>query len=186
VKRLHVGNSFLNAKLNANIMQEIEIWKDIPNYEIYQVSSFGRIKLKNYRNTGNERIIKPSMYKNYLGLYLGKKDNRKFYLVHQLIAIVFLNHKPNGHKLVINHIDFNKQNNNINNLELITARQNTNRKHLKHTSIYTGVHWHKVTNKWTASIVFNNKKKYLGLFENEIDAHLKYEHELKKILTNEL
>lgn len=102
--------------------------------------------------------------------------------IHQLVSIVFLGHNNCGYKLVVNHKDLNKQNNHVDNLEIVTQRENANRKHCKSSSQYVGVHWHKVAQKWIARIVINGKLKYLGCFTNEYDAHLAYQKRLKEII----
>jgi hypothetical protein len=84
-------------------------------------------------------------------------------------------------KLVINHVDFNKLNNKVDNLEIITNRKNANQKHLKSSSVYTGVCWHKPNKKWMSYISINGKSKYLGLFTNELEASEAYQKELKQI-----
>lgn len=169
----------------------MEIWKDIENYEgFYQVSNYGNIRsLDRYVNhnygglcfvkgknlTGN---VNKSGYRYFIAT---KNGIRKTIKVHQAVAICFLNHKPCGMKFVINHKDFNKLNNKIDNLEIVTNRENSNKKHIKSSSKYTGVSYHKLSKKWIALIFIDGKNKYLGLFKNEIDAHLAYENELKKI-----
>jgi hypothetical protein len=84
--------------------------------------------------------------------------------------------------LVVNHKDFNKLNNNLDNLEIITQRQNTNKKHLKSSSQYIGVFWNKQNKKWKSQIRINKKIKYLGYFVNEIDAHNAYQNALTTLL----
>ncbi len=101
--------------------------------------------------------------------------------MHKLVAIAFLNHVPNGYEIVVNHKDFNILNNKLSNLELVSQRENANRKHLKSTSKYTGVYWYKRDKKWKSRIQINGKNKNLGTFENEHDAHLAYQKELDKI-----
>ena len=168
---------------------ETEIWKVIPNYEKYEVSNFGNVKSlsRDVKNRWNVRIVKETLMKSilrpdgYYSINLRKNGCPKSFLIHQLVAICFLNHKPNRLELVINHKDFNKQNNNINNLEIITQRENTNLKHLKSSSKYTGVTWNKKSNKWQSQIIINGKCKYLGLFLNENDASKKYLEELKNL-----
>lgn len=81
-------------------------------------------------------------------------------------------------KLVVNHKDFNKQNNYVNNLEIITQRENTNLKHIQSSSKYVGVNWAKKSNKWQSTITINNKQKFLGLFTNELDDSKAYEKAL--------
>ena len=173
------------------IMGNKEIYKDIPNYEgIYQVSNYGNVKSLE-RNVigrwGTIRTIKEKKLKaglvssGYLQVVLCKNGVTKSKRPHQLVAEAFLNHKPNGHKLVVNHIDFNRSNNNIENLEIVTQRKNANQSHIKSTSKYTGVSWHNSAKKWRADIHINGKTKYLGLYHNESNAHLAYQHALKNI-----
>lgn len=105
---------------------ENEIWRKVIGYEDYLVSNFGRIKSLKYNK---ERIVKLSIRKNgYVCLHLSFKSNIKTRNVHQLVAESFLNHIPCGMKLVVNHIDRNRQNNNLCNLEIITNKENTSKK----------------------------------------------------------
>lgn len=173
----------------------MEIWKDIKNYEgLYQVSNFGNVR-------SLDRIVtcKDSKINNLKGKILNTSINNKGYKytrfskngvvktvhIHQLVAMNFLNHKPCGHKFVVNHINFDRTDNRVENLEIVTTRENTNRKHLKSSSKYTGVCWYKNYNKWYSNIRINGKKKHLGYFENEYDAHLAYQkalsYEINKI-----
>ena len=157
----------------------MEIWKSIKGYSNYQVSNYGNVKsLK----TRTEVFLKPGIgtggYLN-VGFFINGKTVR--IPIHKLVAVYFLNHKIGGYKLVVNHIDFNRTNNNVNNLEIITSRENTNKKHLKSSSQYNGVHWHVRNKKWMSRIKINNKEKHLGCFKSEYDAHLAYEKALKEI-----
>ena len=76
--------------------------------------------------------------------------------------------------LVVNHIDFNKLNNNVNNLEIVSNRVNTSKNHLKSTSKYTGVYYNKINKSWIADISINGKSNYLGSFKTEEEANQKY------------
>ena len=164
----------------------IEEFKSVKGYEgLYEVSNLGRIKsLSRLSFTGRklkEKILNPPINnRGYRKLHLSKNGKTKTRQVHQLVAESFLNHIVCGHILVVNHIDFNRTNNNVNNLEIVTQRENSNRKHIKHTSKYTGVHWSKPNRKWKSQININGKMKYLGYFVNELDASLAYEKELNK------
>lgn len=64
---------------------------------------------------------------------------------------------------VVNHKDFDRQNNKLSNLEIVTHRENANRKHLKSTSKYVGVGWHKRIKKWQSRIVVKRKIIHLGI-----------------------
>ena len=157
-----------------------EEFRGIKNYEgIYQVSNLGRVKsLK----CGKERFLKAGLSGDgYYTVVLHKDNKRKTRKVHQLVAVAFLNHTPCGFKLVVNHVDFDKLNNNVDNLEIVTSRANTNRKHLKSSSKYTGVSWHKPSSKWAASIRINGKSKHLGYFTCELAASKDYQTALKNI-----
>jgi hypothetical protein len=168
-----------------------EIWKDIPDYEgMYQVSNLGNVKSLSrvvlrkgkYPFLSKEKILSGRIDSNgYYSLSLFKNKTRKFFKKHQLVAMAFLGHKPDGStKIVVDHIDNNKLNNRLDNLQLISHRENVS-KDKKGTSEYTGVCWNKKSNKWKAYIMLNKKQKYLGYFETEQDAHLAYKNALKQL-----
>lgn len=102
---------------NTNQFQNEEIWKEIAGFEgLYAVSNLGRVM-----NLKNGRILDggyDTAGYNYVIL------KGKTYRVHRLLALTFL---PNPDKLpYINHIDENKKNNDISNLEWCSASYNTN------------------------------------------------------------
>ena len=170
----------------------MEEFKDIKGYEeMYQVSNLGRVKSLARKNSAGhnlkERMRKtPVNSHGYIEITLSKEGEMKSRTVHQLVAIAFLGHEPCGFNLVVNHIDFDKTNNNVNNLEIISTRENSNRKHLKSSSKYTGVCWSKQMNKWVAHIVINGNKKYLGIFKCETAASMAYEIALNRLNKSKL
>lgn len=116
-KRLVFLNYFLY------ISKKMEEWRDIKNYEGYQVSNLGRVRSLNYNHTGEIHIIKPFKIE-YLGLNLWKNKKRKYYLVHRLVAEAFI---PNPDNLpCVNHIDECKTNNRVENLEWCSYKYNSN------------------------------------------------------------
>lgn len=155
-----------------------EVFKDVPNYKgTYQCSDKGNIK-----SLLSGKILSNRLKKNgYLQVALFKDKKRKDIGVHVLVAMCFHEHTPCGMKVVVNHKDFNKQNNHKDNLEVVTQRVNSNRKHLKSTSKYTGVAWNKRDNKWAATIVIDSKKINLGYFDDEKDASIAYNNKLKDL-----
>ena len=165
----------------------METFKDIKGFEgIYQVSNIGNVKsLDRLDSAGHrlkERILKPLLANTgYHTLSLFKNGNPISKQVHQLVAIAFLKHTPCRHRLVVNHIDFNKTNNNINNLEIVTNRENCNQKHLKSSSKYTGVGWAKEKSKWKSAIRINNKATHLGYFIDELQASKMYQLALRHL-----
>jgi hypothetical protein len=157
-----------------------EIFKPIPDYPKYEVSNLGRVKSLQFNK---EKILKSRKSSNlYLNVVLFKDGNAKNFTIHQLVAMAFLKHKPNGYKFVIDHIDENKHNNKLSNLRIVTHRLNLSRR--GGSSKYTGVSWAKPNKKWISRIKINGKSKHLGYFEFEYDAHLRYQQELKLITKN--
>lgn len=163
---------------------EKEIWKDIPQYEgCYQASSLGRVRSLDrivVNSNGIVRslkgkVIKQSGNDGYLQVALSGKTKR----VHQLVAMAFLGHVPCGHKLVVDHMDDDKHNNRLDNLEVLTNRGNLSRR--GGSSKYVGVTWCKPNKKWRAQIRIDGKGYALGYFTNEIDAYNAYKNRLKEI-----
>lgn len=100
----------------------MELWKEITNYEgIYEVSNLG-----NVRRIGKKKslVILKDRY-GYARVNLCKKGEKtKFAQVHRLVAQAFI---PNQCDLpVVNHIDENKLNNKVENLQWCTTKQNCN------------------------------------------------------------
>lgn len=180
------------AKIHQNLSLENlpnEIWKDIPEYEgSYQVSSFGRVKSlerKIWRNTHylpiKERILKQAKGKKYLIVGLHNKGLSRKRQVHQIIAMCFLNHKPNGFKFVVDHKDNNPLNNHVDNLQIVTNRYNSSKDKKGYTSKYLGVSWKSSRKKWRSAIYHNGKDVHLGFFTNQKEASVYYNNAVKAI-----
>lgn len=158
----------------------IEEWRPILNYKGYLISNLGNIKSSKYKK---ERFLKLTKDNNgYLVVNLSNKGKTKKFSVHQLVAMAFLNHIPCGNDLVVDHIDNDKLNNILENLQLISHRQNSSKDRKNKSSKYTGVHWCKTNKKWRAIITIEGKIKHLGRFENELDASKAYQEQLKEIV----
>ena len=174
-------------------MNNTEVWKDIPNYEgLYQVSNLGNVKslpremLKGKNKfISKEKFLKPSINGHgYYNISLYKEGEEKKIAVHILVAMVFLNHIPDGtNRIVPDHKNDNPSDNRAENLQLLTNRQNTAKGYLrkKTSSKYTGVSWCKGNNKWRATIYIGNKIKHLGYFTDEYEAHLAYQRALNDL-----
>lgn len=167
-----------------------EQWKNVDKYDgLYMVSNLGNIKSLERtiikRNGAKvmfeEKILKNSLTSSgYLGVSLSKNGVRRTFRNHVLVAISFLNHEPNGHKLIVDHINDNKTDNRVDNLRVISQRKNLSRR--KNTSSkHPGVHYQKSSGKWISQISINKKHRYLGIFDSEKKAEEAYNNELIKI-----
>lgn len=165
-----------------NLIYENEVWVDVKDFEEnYQVSNLGRVKAKekiilksnNRIMTFPEKIIKQSThYKNfYNSVHFTKNKIKKRVLVHRLVALNFL--KTEIKNAEVNHIDSDKSNNKLCNLEFVSRGENQSHLSLrkKNSSNYVGVCLLK-NKKWFSYITYNSIRTNLGRFENELDAHL--------------
>ena len=99
---------------------EKEVWKDVVGYEgLYEVSNLGRVK-----SLRRNIIMKQKIVKGYNMLTLTKAGKQKGETVSRLVGRAFIPNPEN--KPQINHIDENKQNNHVDNLEWVTAKENAN------------------------------------------------------------
>lgn len=163
-----------------------EKWKYISGYrKKYMVSDLGRIKSMSYHRGSNQKILKTNNASfGYKNVCLSINSIRRTHAVHILVAVAFLSHVPGGYDLVVNHKNFKPYDNVLSNLELVSQRENANLKHKKSTSIYVGVCWNIGHQKWQSRIVIKRKRKHLGYFFNELDAHKAYQDALKNLLKN--
>jgi len=157
-----------------------EVWKEIPEYNgDYHVSNLGRvISFKR----GGMKFLKLNINSSGRHNVNLLKDNiQRTRKVAQLVAIAFLGHVPCGHKIVVDHIDNDKLNDRLDNLQLISQRENAS-KDRKGSSQFVGVSWHKARKKWHANIWLETKVKPLGFFTNEKEASDAYQKALKQHL----
>ena len=115
--------------------------------------------------------------KGYYRTRLSKDKHITEYEIHRLVAQEFVP-KPNvEHKLVVDHIDRNKLNNQVSNLRYVSYSQNhvnSSKRSRITTSKYKGVSWNTRCKKWRAKLVKDRRAIYLGAYDSEVDAARAY------------
>jgi lipopolysaccharide export LptBFGC system permease protein LptF len=84
--------------------------------------------------------------------------------VHQIVACIFLNHQINKNTFVVDHIDSNKLNNHVDNLRIITNRENVSKEKAIKKGLPTNIHLNKKTNRYQVHKRVEGKQKYLKSF----------------------
>lgn len=168
--------------LNNNIK---EIWKPIPGFEnFYEASTLGQI-----RAFRTKKVLKTyTINSGYQCLKFTVNSQRTSHLVHRLIAITFIDN-PLG-KATVNHIDGNKDNNSLSNLEWNTISENLShayatdlhskelcksyigKKHAKSITKYHNVTYDKSRDKYSAKVTHNSINYGFKRFDTEIEAAL--------------
>ena len=157
-----------------------EIWKDIENYEgYYQVSNLGNVKSLDREFTQLNKWGKYSKYKKigkelkkiidndgYYQVSLCKSGSQKEFKIHRLVGIAFI--ENNNNLPIINHIDANKKNNEVSNLEWCTVEFNN--KHAFDNKLFNpksgeNHHFYKSGNKFLSKIVLDMQT---GIFYNNV------------------
>jgi len=175
------------VKENEIVSLEGEIWKGVPSLDgVCLCSNFGRIKKRadtTVKANGGVRrnpskivkqVINPWGYM-YINISVGGIPYKLF--SHRVIAEAFIPNPEN--KPFINHIDRNRSNNNIENLEWCTSRENQHHRTLgeNNSSKYVGVKKHK--NRWLSRIWIEGKSRALGTYKTEVEAHNAFQVALK-------
>ena len=107
-----------------------EIWKEIEGFEDYKISNFGRVM--SFKNNGQKILKYADSGRGYDSVWLRSKEKSRRYTIHRLIATHFIENPQ--HLPEVNHIDGNKKNNSISNLEWISGIDN-----LKHAREVLGL-----------------------------------------------
>ena len=123
-------------KIKQELFLEGEIWKKIEGFPNYEISNFARVK-----SLKNNKILKNKITDGYVYINILYKSFR----VHRLVALAFLENPEN--KPFVNHIDGNKLNNRVENLNWMTQEEN-----MQHS----------------VNILGNNIKKDIYTFSHEI------------------
>jgi hypothetical protein len=172
-----------------------EQWVPAKGFEkVYRVSNFGRVKSIDrwvYKAiAGKEVLMKGKLLSQCVdanGYYSVTFYNTELKIkrpkeIHTVVYFSFHSKAVKKKGFEVDHIDNNKLNNNVSNLQYIPCRRNSTKRSLNHpkTSQYSGVHWDK-RGYWNAQIKINSKSKSLGSFDDELDAHLAYLNAVKQL-----
>ena len=150
----------------------MENWKEIPGWEHYKISSNGRV-------LGKRGEKKPTETNDGRLVYcLSNKGKRKTYLAHQLVAMAFLDHIPNGHEVVVDHINKNPKDNRLDNLQLVSNRHNTSKDKKD-----PGIRFYK--NGWEAYTKNSGRQIYIGRYKSMDEAKNARLRYLKENFPNE-
>lgn len=174
---------------------EGEVWLPIPNTNnVYEASNLSRIKSVD-RHVINEqgikryvkgRILKQHLAKHaynryYYNVCICIKNKKKTTTVHSLVFYAFNGFYPKRNSgMVVDHKDNNSLNNNLENLELITHRENST-KDRKGSSKYSGVYFIKNRKAWQSAISINKKQIKILFTKDELKAKKSYEIALENI-----
>jgi hypothetical protein len=166
IKILETKKKEKNIKnnLKMDFISDDELWKEIPINTNYEASTFGRIRNKEMKN-----ILTPFKYKSgYLGIGLrgigiyNNALNRKTFKVHYLISLTYISNHEN--KKTVNHIDKNRENNKITNLEW-----NSSQEQIIHQQTYNPPNYTNKSKKGIndLSVIDENEKwKLIKIHEN--------------------
>ena len=105
-------------------------WKSVKDYEgLYEVSNYGEVKsLERLDSRGRkvkEKLLSPGKTENgYLYVNLYKNGIKKPVRINRLVYSTFVGDIPD--RLEVNHLDENKENNRVDNLNLMTSKENKN------------------------------------------------------------
>lgn len=153
--------------------------QELVNYcvENYLIKKDGSVFFK---KTGPRRTLNKKIgHVNRHGYRVTSVKN-KFMSVHRLAWILYYKLFPDG---IIDHINGNRDDNRFENLRLVDAKENTRNTYKTRNGRLFGCHFCHYTKKWRAQIKINGKKKHLGRFNTELEAHKRFLHE-HKILEN--
>lgn len=142
-----------------------EVYKDYPLDKRYKVSNLGNVI------GAKGKVLKGWVDKNNYRWLTVNYSNIK---VHQMVAETFLNHTRCGHKIIVDHIDNNPQNNKLENLQLTTHRNNLTKDKKNKTSKYTGVYQKSNRAGFRSQVMLDGKMYYLGSYKTEEEAYIAY------------
>jgi len=155
-----------------------EVFRQIDGYENhYMISNLGNVMSLKDKNFGLI-LKKQNNTHGYHHVLLCKDGKRKTKLIHQMVIDAFYPIVRKGSKLLVDHRDNDRKNNDIRNLRLVDFRENVLNRSDRHTfkSRYPGVTYESQNsiNKWKARKQINGIRIYIGCFKTEEQARDAY------------
>jgi len=155
----------------------MENWINIKGYYgDYKISNFGRVK--SFKNN-NEKLLKFGICNSgYKMVNLSKNNINKNHMIHKLVYENFNNIELKGKLIVIDHIDNDKLNNNLENLQVITQRENSYKDKISKSGNYN-VYLN--CGNYLVRMRIDGIKKSFGTFKNIQDAIIKRDEVIKSL-----
>ena len=122
------------------------------------------------RNSKKAGTVRPD---GYCQIRVGNK----FYLTHRLVFLMHYGYLPD----LLDHIDNNPLNNHLDNLQVVTQRENITKSKKINRLLPSGVRLHKKTNRYQARIWLNKKEISLGYYDDIESASQAYQNKLKSL-----
>lgn len=171
---------------DQSIYQDEEIWKPVFGYEgYYEVSNTGKIRSleryvitnQGYKTKVNSRIMTQQKNKyGYNDVKLSKNGKALRLLTHRIVMQSFIGKSD----LQVDHLNKDKQDNRVTNLEYVSHRENVRRSSVCKNG-NPGIYWSKRNNMWACAIQKNKKRHFGGYFRNQGDAIKARDDLLKKL-----
>jgi hypothetical protein len=133
-----------------------------------------------FRKLKNGKKLLVINKKNKKDGYCAVKFNKRSVYYH--IIVYILHHGSIKSNRRIDHIDGNKINNSINNLRLVTIRENQQNQKSHRLGRLPGTTYNKIRCKWISRAKVNGVKKFLGAFDTELQAHEAYVKFIESLL----
>ncbi len=153
-----------------------EEWKLINGTNDYYVSNFGHVK--KVTEEGETEINKSYNKYGYLYVNLKKNNKRTISTIHLLVWDAFGDKRREGFNLQVDHIDGDKDNNRIDNLQLLTPRENTVKYwRQKRGKKFPGVR--KYRDRYAATLKIGKESYWLGIFGTETEAYNQYKNAVR-------
>lgn len=154
-----------------------ELWKTIKGYKgRYRVSNYGRVSSRSKRS--GIKILQSCLAFGYNTYNLCKNSKAKWFRGARLVATYFIR-KPRLNE-VVNHIDGSRNNDHVDNLEIVTQRENLTHCKKRKSDRLTGAAWSEADQCWRSSIKIKRTSYSLGSFPTELLAHKAYIKELER------